>query len=752
MGIAGLIVLLMAMGVSAETVYLARSDGSVEAVDSDHPGPHAKGNGTPVRMEKSTGIAFTVSYADVASNTGFGFDDQTYGAARRTCVNDILNYLNLVLDETGACDILFETSLNTGASGNGLLASTGTYFPNSQGFTNGYAFQHITTGVAPSGMLPDIDGTVDFGWAWYTGTGTPSNSQLDLASVLVHELTHGLGFMSLSSAQGRSKQGPDIYTVWDSYLKTGTGQSLFGGTPPRFLSVANALVGLRGGIVFTGPNARAAYGSNPPVYAPNPFEDGSSLSHWDESISAVMVPALDYGMTIRHYAAVDLAVLQDLGYQTVTPTAPAAAFTADVTSGNVPLTVHFTDQSPPGSASITGWSWSFGDGGTSAVKSPTHIYTNRGSFTVSLTVTTSVGSDTATQSGYIQATQMFTLTPSVGVGGTVSPATPIQVAYGGNQVFAITPNTGFHVADVRVDNVSVGAVSSYTFSNVSASHVLQATFADNTAFSITPSAGQGGTISPAAAVQVASGGSQTFTITPDSNYAIADVLVDNGSVGAVSSYTFTNVTAVHTIKASFANTSTYTLTPSAEPGGSISPSSSVQVAYGGAQTFTFTPDAGYHIANVLMDAISLGAVGSYTFTNVTASHTLQATFAIDMFTIAPSAGSGGNISPSASVQVSYGANQTFTMTPDSGYEIADVLVDGVSVGTVSTYFFSNVAANHTIAVTFAAVPTGCQAGSLDKRTPFSGSAGDTLVILSAMSALALFKKARAVTGLTTGFS
>ncbi len=52
--------------------------------------------------------------------------------------------------------------------------------------------------------------------------------------------------------------------------------------------------------------------------------------------------------------------------------------------------------------------------------------------------------------------------------------------YGASQTFTITPNTDYHVADVLVDGVSVGAVTSYTFSNVIANHTISASFALNT--------------------------------------------------------------------------------------------------------------------------------------------------------------------------------------------------------------------------------------------------------------------------------
>jgi hypothetical protein len=69
--------------------------------------------------------------------------------------------------------------------------------------------------------------------------------------------------------------------------------------------------------------------------------------------------------------------------------------------------------------------------------------------------------------------------------------------------------------------------------------------------------------------------------------------------------------------------------------------------------------------------------------------------------ITASADPNGTISPSGDVTVNYGDNQAFTITPATGYHIADVLVDGSSVGPVSSYTFTNVTDNHTIAASFA---------------------------------------------------
>ena len=86
---------------------------------------------------------------------------------------------------------------------------------------------------------------------------------------------------------------------------------------------------------------------------------------------------------------------------------------------------------------------------------------------------------------------------------------------------------------------------------------------------------------------------------------------------------------------------------------------------------------------------------------MTANHTISASFAIDTYTITASAGSNGGISPSGATVVNRGANQSFTISPAPCYHVADVLVDGSSVGAVTSYTFNSVGANHTISASFA---------------------------------------------------
>lgn len=149
---------------------------------------------------------------------------------------------------------------------------------------------------------------------------------------------------------------------------------------------------------------------------------------------------------------------------------------------------------------------------------------------------------------------------------------------------------------------------------------------------------------------------------------------------------------------------TFTITASDGANGAISPSGSVVVNYGGSQTFTVTPNTGYHIADILVDGSSVGAASSHTFTNVQAAHTITASFAINTFTITVTQGANGVIAPGTTT-VNYGGSQSFTITASTGYHTVDVTVDGSSVGAASSCTFSNVQAAHTISATFEPTPT-----------------------------------------------
>jgi hypothetical protein len=221
-----------------------------------------------------------------------------------------------------------------------------------------------------------------------------------------------------------------------------------------------------------------------------------------------------------------------------------------------------------------------------------------------------------------------------------------------------------------------------------------------TTHTITATAGVHGSIAPSGTVTVNTGKDQSFTVTPETGYRISDVVVDGGSVGVVSRYTFTYVTADHTISATFVSNPSFTISASAGANGSIAPAGDTAVLQGGSVAYTITPNAGYRVANVVVDGVSAGSMTTYTFTNVTANHTITASFVADAFIISSYAYAGGTINPAGNTSVPRGGSQTYTITPNAGYAISFVQVDGVSKGAIGSYTFTNVTAAHKIKAYF----------------------------------------------------
>lgn len=138
---------------------------------------------------------------------------------------------------------------------------------------------------------------------------------------------------------------------------------------------------------------------------------------------------------------------------------------------------------------------------------------------------------------------------------------------------------------------------------------------------------KGGTISPAGSTVLNSGESKTFTITPNRQYRIARVTVDGRSVGAVTSYTFSNVVANHKIVAYFRNVNSNAMTAKVESQDDAISSAGSSVSNSGeSKRSTIIPNSRYRIAWVMVDGRSAGTMTSYAFNNIVANHKMIAYF------------------------------------------------------------------------------------------------------------------------------
>ena len=298
----------------------------------------------------------------------------------------------------------------------------------------------------------------------------------------------------------------------------------------------------------------------------------------------------------------------------------------------------------------------------------------------------------------------YNVTVNSGNGGSVTPNGTQTVYEGNNFTFTVTPNDCYEIASVTVDGTNVNLTNNqYTISNVTANHTVNVTFSQLT-YTIAATAGNGGTITPAGNTTVNCGEGQTYTIAANDGYRIVDVTVDGQSQGAIESYTFSNVTANHTISATFIAVLNIDINADAE-GGSVSPTGTQTIDEGGSFTFTVTPEPCYEIGNVTVNgtAVTLDANNQYTINNITTNQNINVTFNQITYTITASANNGGTITPAGTTTVNCDGSQTYSIAANEGYRIVEVIVDGQSQGVIESYTFSNVTANHTISATFIAV-------------------------------------------------
>ena len=306
----------------------------------------------------------------------------------------------------------------------------------------------------------------------------------------------------------------------------------------------------------------------------------------------------------------------------------------------------------------------------------------------------------------------YTVAATSGAHGTVSPAGISNYYHGQDVVYNIDAALGYYVASVTVDGVATMYTQddnmtsiTYTFNNINANHTISATFAQKM-YTVTVNAGAHGDITPGTG-DFAFGATPTFNITPAAGYGIADVTVDGESVGAVNAYTFPALTANHTIAATFAAYQ-YTINATAGNGGTITPAGNTTLAYNGTQTYTISANAGYHVHAVYVDGVSVGAVTTYTFTNVTENHLIYAAFEANEYTVTVNQPANGTITPGTTT-VLYGATPAFVVTPNVGYNVTAITVNGSNVALANvpnvngtyTYTFPAISANQTITATMA---------------------------------------------------
>ena len=382
------------------------------------------------------------------------------------------------------------------------------------------------------------------------------------------------------------------------------------------------------------------------------------------------------------------------------------------------------------------------------------------------------------------AVESYDITATAGEGGTITAEGladgKVSVTEGESATFTIAANDGYEVSDVKVDGTSVGKRTSYTFENVTAAHTIEATFAfiNYTAanpFEFPTTKGTTKTLEAEHATELinsndsdsdpswplslgtgdwASNGKflncmaykdyakyayvatvpGTYTVTGTYRAGAANKLAfseENGKItatqvdcpstsenGSLTVKTFTLtlevteagagtliLTAPDTNKAPQLDKFDIVLTKTADE----ADLTELQTAITNAEAILNAADKDKYSAAALVELQELVNAGKQLTTASSqtdvdakkAEITAKIADIQTQFTITATAGNGGKIAPTGATKVYKGTSKAFTITPNAGYHVDSLTVDGTAVNVVTEYTFSDVTANHTIAVTFA---------------------------------------------------
>ena len=339
---------------------------------------------------------------------------------------------------------------------------------------------------------------------------------------------------------------------------------------------------------------------------------------------------------------------------------------------------------------------------------------------------------------------------TAGAGGSIEKPGKTEYPLGGKTTYDYTPDAGYRVKSLTVNGEPVEFDKNggtYTFEKIYFNPLVNV-LSDDTqgeAFqepltidvrfekipdhTITTNA-TNGTIDPNATVN--HGGNKTINYSPSEGYKLKSVTVDGSAVNISTyptSYTFSNVTADHDIKVVYEKIK-YNITTNAT-NGTIDPNTTVE--HGGNKTINYTPNSGYSLKSVTVDGTAVNKnqyPNSYSFANVTADHDIKVVYEKLKYNITTNV-TNGTIDPDTAAE--YGETKTITYSPNSGYKLKSVTVDGSPVDISAypnSYTFSNIKENHDIKVVYEKlkykITTDATNGTIDDNATVEYGASKTI--------------------------
>jgi len=312
--------------------------------------------------------------------------------------------------------------------------------------------------------------------------------------------------------------------------------------------------------------------------------------------------------------------------------------------------------------------------------------------------------------------------------GSISPSGIIYVPWGQKQTFEFYPHSADHynyrLTSLKVDNEYVTPHNGkYTFYNVKESHTIEAYFESyetHQYYDVNIVSHGNGYANPNGFLRLNKNEDLLITFQPDPGYKVDYILINGEKQNDTYFYTIQDCNKAYNIEAFFVEGvhDIYKITAIVHEHGKVNPFSetitTIDVTKGMKQLVTIIPEDKYKIAKVFIDGVDHDSISSFEFfepqstmyadtSNLIPEHTIEVWFEENYCLMAlenllinsvviPDGNNvnGGNIYPAGLIQIKEHANQLFYIVPDSGYEIEDVEIDGLSYGNITSFTFTDV--------------------------------------------------------------
>lgn len=298
----------------------------------------------------------------------------------------------------------------------------------------------------------------------------------------------------------------------------------------------------------------------------------------------------------------------------------------------------------------------------------------------------------------------FAANPVISVAANSSTAGTVSgggtYAVGAFATVTAAPAANYFFVNWTLNGIVQSGASNYTFV-VTTNWSLVANFNPIT-YSVTSSAGNNGSVTPSGTQMVMQSSNVTFTAQAATGYQVNQWWL-NGAVvrSGGASYTLANIQANSSVSVTFTSDPVVSIAPDSDAAGMVSGGGSYPV--GATATVSAVAHTNYTFASWTLDGEVQSTNADYAFT-VTTNCALIANFTAIAYTVIPSTGLNGTISPATVQTVAAGGTLTFNAQPAPGYQISQWLVNGTAAASAGlAYTLTNVETNTTVSATFSAI-------------------------------------------------